>query len=152
MLLNCYIFFLSSSNVAAFGEVQTPAVCFSSCQIVMEEVYKDVPVKYQAILVNQTLLPTRFSLGKVTKRTGEIMSKGDYSYHLAICPCLMFIDRVYRTFPFTCHQFFWKWIMTENESWLNQIWFCLFNLWKYEIIDKIAKLAKINGYIVYVLL
>ena len=51
--------------MAALGEVQTPAVCFSSCQIVMEEVYKDVPIKYQAILVNQTLLPTRFSLGQV---------------------------------------------------------------------------------------
>lgn len=54
--------------MAAFGEVQTVAVCFASCQIVMEEVYKDVPVQYQAILVNQTLLSTEFSLGKVTTR------------------------------------------------------------------------------------
>uniref|UniRef100_A0A8W8MX88 Deleted in lung and esophageal cancer protein 1 n=1 Tax=Magallana gigas TaxID=29159 RepID=A0A8W8MX88_MAGGI len=52
-------------NVAAFGEVQTVAVCFASCQIVMEEVYKDVIVQYQAVLVNQTLLSTEFSLGKV---------------------------------------------------------------------------------------
>nr|XP_022304299.1 deleted in lung and esophageal cancer protein 1-like isoform X2 [Crassostrea virginica] len=58
-------------NLAALGEVQTPAVCFSSCQIVMEEVYKDVPIKYQAILVNQTLLPTRFSLGQVEGRHSE---------------------------------------------------------------------------------
>ncbi|XP_061179869.1 deleted in lung and esophageal cancer protein 1-like isoform X2 [Saccostrea echinata] len=52
-------------NVAAVGDVQTPAVCFSSCQICMDEVYKGVPVKYQAILINQTLLPSQFSLGQV---------------------------------------------------------------------------------------
>ncbi|XP_056008414.1 deleted in lung and esophageal cancer protein 1-like isoform X2 [Ostrea edulis] len=52
-------------NLAAFGEVQTPAACFLTSQICMEEVYKRVPVKYQAILINQTLLPVQFSLGQV---------------------------------------------------------------------------------------
>ncbi|KAK3108686.1 hypothetical protein FSP39_013370 [Pinctada imbricata] len=53
------------SNILVLAEVQSPTVCLYSCEICMEEVYKGVPVKYQAILVNQTLLATEFRWGPV---------------------------------------------------------------------------------------
>ncbi|XP_071158552.1 deleted in lung and esophageal cancer protein 1-like isoform X2 [Mytilus edulis] len=52
-------------NISAIGEVQSPMVCLSSCEICMEDVYKQVPVRYQAVLVNQTLLATEFKWGQV---------------------------------------------------------------------------------------
>lgn len=54
------------SNISAIGEVQSPMVCLSSCEICMEDVYKQVPVRYQAVLVNQTLLATEFKWGQVS--------------------------------------------------------------------------------------
>lgn len=52
-------------NISAFGEVQSPMVCLSSCEICMEDVFKQVPVRYQAVLVNQTLLATEFKWGEI---------------------------------------------------------------------------------------
>ncbi|CAH1233881.1 DLEC1 [Branchiostoma lanceolatum] len=52
------------SHVGAQVEVQTPQVCLMSCQLVIEEIYTDVPVRREITLLNQTLLETDFTWGQ----------------------------------------------------------------------------------------
>ncbi|XP_019622348.1 PREDICTED: deleted in lung and esophageal cancer protein 1-like [Branchiostoma belcheri] len=52
------------SHVAAQVEVQTPQVCLMSCQLVIDEIYTDVPVRREITLLNQTLLETDFAWGQ----------------------------------------------------------------------------------------
>ncbi|XP_078681945.1 deleted in lung and esophageal cancer protein 1-like isoform X2 [Branchiostoma floridae x Branchiostoma belcheri] len=52
------------SHVSAQVEVQTPQVCLMSCQLVIDEIYTDVPVRREITLLNQTLLETDFAWGQ----------------------------------------------------------------------------------------
>ncbi|KAI8513172.1 Deleted in lung and esophageal cancer protein 1, partial [Branchiostoma belcheri] len=52
------------SHVSAQVEVQTPQVCLMSCQLVIDEIYTDVPVRREITLLNQTLLETDFTWGQ----------------------------------------------------------------------------------------
>ncbi|KAK7508441.1 hypothetical protein BaRGS_00000007 [Batillaria attramentaria] len=51
-------------SLGAFAEVQQPVVCLLECDINLPEVYVGVPVVFNVVLFNQTLLPTTFSWGK----------------------------------------------------------------------------------------
>ncbi|XP_021361346.1 deleted in lung and esophageal cancer protein 1-like isoform X1 [Mizuhopecten yessoensis] len=55
----------SECNIGATAEVQEPRVCLASCEVCMDDVYKGVPVLCQATIINQTLIPTSFSWGKI---------------------------------------------------------------------------------------
>ena len=53
------------SHIGVYGEAQNPQVCFLECDKVLPEVYLQVPLEFNAILHNQTLLPTTYTFGKV---------------------------------------------------------------------------------------
>ncbi|KAK7011463.1 deleted in lung and esophageal cancer protein 1 [Biomphalaria glabrata] len=55
----------NTCSVAVQGEGQNPVVCFLECNKILQDVYLDVPVILQAVLHNQTLLPTNYRWGKV---------------------------------------------------------------------------------------
>ncbi|XP_009941410.2 deleted in lung and esophageal cancer protein 1 [Opisthocomus hoazin] len=53
------------SHLPVFVEVQTPQVCLISSHLVFTEIYTGVPAKATSKLFNQTLLPAKYSWGKL---------------------------------------------------------------------------------------
>ncbi|NXX24612.1 DLEC1 protein, partial [Nicator chloris] len=53
------------SHLPVFVEVQTPQVCLISSHLEFTEIYTGVPVKATSKLFNQTLLPAKYSWGKL---------------------------------------------------------------------------------------
>ncbi|KAL8567948.1 hypothetical protein ACOMHN_029123 [Nucella lapillus] len=54
----------NTTSVGVFAEVQQPVVCLLECDVTLPEVYVGVPVIFNAVIFNQTLLPTIFEWGK----------------------------------------------------------------------------------------
>ncbi|XP_012940303.1 deleted in lung and esophageal cancer protein 1 [Aplysia californica] len=52
-------------HIGVYGEAQKPIICLLECDKFLPEVYLQVPVVFNAVLHNQTLLPTTFKWGKV---------------------------------------------------------------------------------------
>ncbi|KAH9519059.1 Deleted in lung and esophageal cancer protein 1 [Bulinus truncatus] len=55
----------NTSSIAVHGEAQNPVVCFLECNKTLQDVYLDVPFVFQAVLHNQTLLPSTYRWEKV---------------------------------------------------------------------------------------
>lgn len=56
--------FFSALSVRA--EVQTPVACLLSCELHIEDVFLQVPLKQSFTLCNQTMLPTKYEWGQVS--------------------------------------------------------------------------------------
>lgn len=57
--------FLCSSYLPVYAEVQQPYVYLQNSHMEFSNLYLGVPIKSTIVLVNGTLLPTRFHWGKV---------------------------------------------------------------------------------------
>lgn len=62
--------FLCFSYLPVYAEVQQPHVYLQNSHIEFSDLYLGVPTKSRTLLVNGTLLPTRFHWGKVTETYG----------------------------------------------------------------------------------
>lgn len=84
--------------VGIYAEVQQPAVCLLECELCLPEVYVGVPVIFEAVIFNQTLLATVFEWGKVEGsqahecdlRIGEpiggLSSREKHPVKMSFCP------------------------------------------------------------------
>ncbi|XP_076461366.1 deleted in lung and esophageal cancer protein 1-like isoform X2 [Babylonia areolata] len=84
-------------SVGAFAEVQQPMVCLLECDVKLPEVYVGVPVVFNAVIFNQTLLPTIFEWGKaegaqasecdidIDQPAGGLHSREKHSVRISFC-------------------------------------------------------------------